>query len=105
MFLIYRVKAYIAYGWADNLVDPDGNAAESSQSSCDMQVPDAWRDIKEVYKQSAQVPNFTMANIITYFVARTAADGLEAKDFKSMNSSAMHLFQCGHVQEIQVAFS
>ena len=38
-------------------------------------------------------------------MARTAADGLEARDFKSMNSSAMNLFQCGHVQQIQVTFS
>ena len=103
---IFRVKAYIAYGWADNIVDPDGNAAKTSaQTTCNLQVPDAWKDLKNVFKQSSQVPHFTNANVITYFVARTAADGLEARDFKSMNSSAMHLFQCGHVQQIQVAFS
>jgi len=58
-----------------------------------------------VFKQSSQVPHFTNVNIITYFVVRTAADGLEARDFKSMNSSAMNLFQCGCVQQIQVALS
>ena len=46
-----------------------------------------------------------MANIIIYFVARPAADGFEAWDFKSINSSIINLFQCGHIQQIQVAFS
>ena len=40
--------------------------------------------------------------MITYFVTRTVIDGLPANDFKSINKSAKYLFDCGHVQNIQV---
>ena len=30
------------------------------------------------------------------------ADGLPAGDFKSMNKSAKYLFDCGHIQKIEV---
>ena len=36
-----------------------------------------------------------------YFVTRTAIDGLQCGDFKS-DESAMNLFRCGHVQQIEV---
>ena len=45
---------------------------------------------------------FTNAQIISYFVSRTADDGLPASDFKSVNSSALSLFRCDHVQKIRV---
>ena len=70
-----------------------------------MQVPDIWQNLKEFFKQPSQVPCFTNANVISYFVARTASNGLEVQDFKSMNSSAMNLFRYGHVQQIQVTSS
>ena len=40
---------------------------------------------------------------MTYFVTRTAVDGLQSGDFKAINESAMNLFRCGHVQQIEVA--
>ena len=40
---------------------------------------------------------------MAYFVAKTAADGLQCSDYKAINLSAMNLFQCGHVQQIEVA--
>ena len=30
--IFYRVKAYIQYGWADTLVDPDNVSATSDES-------------------------------------------------------------------------
>ena len=45
---------------------------------------------------------FTNAQIISYFVTRTADDGLPAGDFKLVNSSALSLFRCSHVQKVQV---
>ena len=35
-------------------------------------------------------------------MTRTADDGLPVGDFKSVNESALNLYQRGHVQEIQV---
>ena len=45
---------------------------------------------------------FTHAQLLGYFVTRIAHDGLPAGDFKSVYSSALNLFRCGHVQKIQV---
>ena len=45
---------------------------------------------------------FTNAQIISYFVTRTADDGLPVADFKSLNNSAGNLYHCGHVQKIEV---
>jgi hypothetical protein len=46
--------------------------------------------------------SFTNAQIISYFVSRTASDGLPVNDFKSVNRSAMNLFRCGHIQKIEL---
>ena len=43
-----------------------------------------------------------MPKSLAIFITRTADDGLPASDFKSVNSSALSLFRCGHVQNIQV---
>ena len=56
-----------------------------------------------MYGSADQVFGFTNAQIVTYFVTRTASDGLPMGDFKSINNSAANLFCCGHVQRIQVA--
>ena len=49
-----------------------------------------------------EVPDFSTGNIITYFVTRTAGDGLAVGDFKSVNKSAENLFLCGHVHDIEL---
>ena len=38
-----------------------------------------------------------------YFVTRTVSDGLKSSNFKPINQSAMNLYLCGHVQEIQAS--
>ena len=63
---------------------------------------DGWKEHSEVYGSADQVFGFTNAQLVTYFVTRTADDGLPLGDFKSINSTA-ELFRCGHVQHIQVA--
>ena len=35
---------------------------------------------------------------------RRAVDGMPASDIKGMNSSALNLFKCGHLQDIVVCF-
>ena len=56
-----------------------------------------------MYKSPYSVPRFTNAKIVTYFVTRTVSDGLKSSNFKAINQSAMNLFLCGHVQEIQAS--
>ena len=50
-------------------------------------------------RNTLQLLCFTNAN---YFVVRTAVDGTPASDMKAINSSALHLFKCRHVQNIQI---
>ena len=57
-----------------------------------------------MYGSTDQVFSFTNAQMISYFVTRTADDGLPMGDFKSVNNSASNLFRCGHLQQIQVAY-
>lgn len=57
-----------------------------------------WQPLKTGNKQLL----FTNAQIINYFVLRTALDGLPASDMKSINDSALNLFRCGHVQDINL---
>ena len=65
---------------------------------------DGWQPLKETFTRKAphEVFSFTNARIINYFIARTAVDGNPADDMKAINSSAMNLFCCGHIQDIRV---
>ena len=57
-----------------------------------------------VGKAPDQALSFTNAHIISYFVSRTAVDGMPVCDFKAINKSSLNLFNCGHVQDINVLF-
>ena len=46
---------------------------------------------------------FINAQMISYFVERTLADGEPANDVKALNNSAMRLFRCGHIQDIMIS--
>ena len=88
------------------MIDPDLSRATSTASLCGTtsnSLPvlptDGWEDIKQASNLGLR---FNNAQIITYFVTRTADDGLPVGDFKSINDSALNLYVCGHVQEIQV---
>lgn len=99
-FFLNRVHAYIDNGWADNVVDPDSATPETIPTAM-LPISDCWQDIRKAYTPST-VPRFTNSQIVGYFVTRTALDGLQCGDFKSVNESAMNLFRCGHVQQIEV---
>ena len=109
------MRSYIFYGWADNLIDPDGGSKgvvtqDQSLSTAgepgDVVWPaDGWCDIKQAWKSPQEVPCFTNGHIVQYFVTRTVHDGLPAPDFKSINQSALYLYHCGHVQNIEVCTS
>ena len=83
------------------MIDPDRCIAQGD--SARMILPDTWQDIKTVYKSSSEIPPFSNAQIVSYFVTRTVSDGLASSDFKSLNQSALNLFRCGHVQSVEVS--
>ena len=81
----------------------DSSSSTNSSSNYTMQVPELGKTLKKFsHILHKYVPHFTNANIITYFVSRIASDGLKVKDFKSMNSSAMNLFQCGQYNSFRL---
>ena len=107
-----RVQAYIKNGWADALIDPDGTITGTDISSSNPTNDDAifpkdlsWNNIKTYYKSPSEVPKFTNADIVTYFVMRKVCDGSSCTDFKSINQSAIDLFHCGHLQQVEIAES
>ena len=104
-----RVKSYIRNGWANNITNPDLVPQTLPSSSDSAQMPPSediiWKDIRKVFSDKKDVPMFTNGQLINYFVCRTVADGLPAGDFKSMNKSAKYLYECGHVQNIQIGTS
>ena len=69
-----------------------------------------WLPLLSAYPQSTlstdqddEVPQFTMSDIMSYFVTRCLEDSLPSGDFKSISKSSENLFRCGHVQNIQVS--
>ena len=98
---MHRVNAYIKNGWDKQLVDPD-HQSKPAERSLTFAPTEGWQELTQVYADSDQCFQFTNAQIISYFVTRTADDGLPASDFKSINSSALSLFRCGHVKKIHV---
>ena len=100
------MKSYISNGWAtQNLINPDGCntcATSSLEPSAALSFNGTWVNIKNAYSKPEDVPSFNHGHMISYFVSRTAADGLPSGDIKSMNTAAKHLYDCGHVQSIEV---
>ena len=113
------MNAYIRNGWADNVIDPEGKGVTcmaSGPCAANMQWPAAddgvWKPLKEVFPPcsvgcttSKNQFSFTNAEIINYFVVRTAINGLPVSDMKGMNDSAMNLYWCGHIQQMLVCYS
>ena len=98
-----RVNAYIKNGWDKQLVHPDHKIIKSMERSISLAPTDGWQELTEVYGSTSNyVFRFTHAQLLDYFVTRIAHDGLPAGDFKSVYSSALNLFRCGHAQEIQI---
>lgn len=107
------MRAYIRNGWSDNLVNPDGKEEKGTNTKKDSvcsQLPDIpsgdWQALKDAFvgKAPDQMFSFSNAQIINYFVVRTAVDGMPVSDMKAINNSAQNLFRCGHIQDIKVLF-
>lgn len=102
------MRAYIDNGWADTVIDPDNGSFQTSSKSSNLEkkslLPDtSWVDIKEFYKSPDQVPSFNNGQIITYFVSRSLCDSRSCSNFKEINQSAVNLFRCGHLQQVEVS--
>jgi len=64
-----------------------------------------WVNIKAAYSRPEDVLSFNHGQMISYFVSRTAADGLLSSDIKSINKAAKHLYDCGRIQNVEVALT
>lgn len=107
------MQSYIKNGWADEIVNPDASRCASNATNPDKptatnMLPSAvsgWKDLRGAFTCPDEVPSFSNGQMVTYFVSRTVCDGLPAGDFKSMNTAAKRLYDCGHVQCIKVGSS
>ena len=108
----FRVESYIRNGWDGCIVDPDAPSSAAAVTDtatqkppADIQAIDTWKPIKTAFSTPEDVPKFSHGQMISYFVTRTLNDGLPAGDFKGINQKSMHLFQCGHIQHIDIKIS
>ena len=62
---------------------------------------DDWYLLKEAFAGKAPNNTFTFTKANSYFVVRTAVDGMPADDMKDINSRALNVFQSGHIQHIK----
>ncbi len=101
-----RVQAYIRNGWSHKVFDPDQKAEKPNCSGVEVSnsLGSDWQSIKDAFTAKQVHLSFTNAQIINYSVARTAVDGMPASDLQAINSSALNLFRCGHVQDIKMCF-
>lgn len=109
-----RARSYVHYGRVkkDEVSSLPSKAGSSKSTSAASQLQDNsssapveqkhFVPLTEEFNTTDKMPKFTMAQILQYFVWRTAADGLPNADSKSVSESAMNLFQGGHIQQIMV---
>ena len=80
-------------GWSDNFVNPDGKEEEGTNTKKDSvcsQLPDIlsgdWQALKDAFvgKAPNQMFSFSNAQIINYFVVRTAVEGMPVSDMKAI---------------------
>ena len=108
-----RVQSYIKNGWAGEIINPGeisgaSNVINTDEPTAANKCPSAvsdWKDLRSAFTCPNEVPSFSNGQMVTYFVSRTVCDGLPAGDFKSMNIATKRLYDCGHVQCIQVGSS
>ena len=109
-----RARSYVRYGWVkkDEIDSTPDAAGPSKPTSATSQLQDDTSSapveekhfvrLADKFNTPDKIPKFTMAQILHYFVWRTAADGLPIGDSKSVSESAMNLSQGGHIQQIMV---
>ena len=63
---------------------------------------DSWTLIHEDLKL---IPEFTIENVLQYFIYRKECDGLERQDWKNFKSGGYKLFKEGHIQKVYASVS
>ena len=95
-----RVNACLKYGWKKSVSDEPQLSGEAVKPAS--YPENSWIPLVSAFSQESYT-QFTISNIMSYFVTRCLKDALPAGDFKSVSKSAENLFRCGHVQAIEVA--
>ena len=60
---------------------------------------------KNLIDTPASLPNFTINEVMDYFIYRNDSDELERQDWKNLNSGGYKLFKEGHIQNLSVGVS
>ena len=115
-----RVQSYIQGGLDKDIVDPDDREnilrkrrrlgidtddqhdAGASAAINQFMFPPSTASWKRLADGRTLLPEFSLANMLSYFVTRKVCDGNIAGDFKHINSHSYPLLKTGHVQRIQV---
>ena len=63
---------------------------------------DSWSLIDEDLRL---IPEFTIENVLQYFIYRKERDGLERQDWKNFKSGGYNLYKEGHVQKVYASIS
>ena len=111
----FRVESYIDGGLDKDLIDPDngenierkrrklGIVASNNAVVDDMfMFPPSTAMWKGIADGRTLLPQFSLANMMAYIVARKVCDGQIAGDFKRINNHSYPLFKAGHIQRIRV---
>ncbi|XP_022791985.1 uncharacterized protein LOC111331189 [Stylophora pistillata] len=114
--LVQRVVSYIKNGWDANFTEKwmhlSGESNENlKENSANANEEPTGKDIQNFLpsttwtelKKCNKLPEFSIANMMSYFITRRARDDESNKDYKSLNCKAFGLFRHGHVQNIKVA--
>ena len=111
----FRVQSYIDGGLDKDLLDPDNgeniarkrrnlgiNAGNVAADNDVFMFPPHTAQWKGIIDGRTLLPEFSLANMMTYFVTRKVCDGQSAGDFKHVNNHSFPLFKAGHIQRIRV---
>lgn len=78
---------------------------DSPSVSCSPPQDNHFIPLAEAYSTAEKIPQFTMIQILQYFIWRTAVNGFPNAGSKSINESAMNLSRCSHIHQIMVCTS
>ena len=74
-----------------------GNAAATR---IEFMFPPSTALWKRIANGRTLLAEFSLANMMAYFVTRKVCDGQNAADFKHLNNHSYPLFKSGHIQKI-----
>ena len=77
----------------------------ASKNSVNQNNQAPFKGIKEAIKDSCVVGTlreFSMAQVVSYFIEAVASDNERTKDFKSLRQSSFQMYKDGHIQKLQV---